>query len=182
MTKSTRPNLQKGFSLIELLIVILLVSMIYVLGFSPLSITEKQAKPLTPLNLKKSILNSKFFTGESTFMCTNKCKKCYFKKGSNGTFNTFKSKINLKGIEVYSLNESDSVIRVKYERYNDEKICLVINFYNNGSSTQLIIKNKTDVYFLPGYFGEAKKFDSVSDAQDYWVEKSKLVKDSGSYY
>jgi len=57
-----------------------------------------------------------------------------------------------------------------------------MDFYNNGSSTQIILKDKKASYFLPSFFGEAKKFDSPEDAKEYWLEKSNRVSDSGAYY
>ena len=45
----------KGFSLIELLIVILIISLVYFLGFSSIEKASTKAKALTPLNLKSSI-------------------------------------------------------------------------------------------------------------------------------
>jgi len=42
----------KGFSLIELLIVIIIISIVYFLGFSGIEKTTDKPKALTPLNLK----------------------------------------------------------------------------------------------------------------------------------
>jgi hypothetical protein len=57
-----------------------------------------------------------------------------------------------------------------------------MDFYNNGSSTQIILENEKGAYFLPAFFGEAKQFDSPEDAKDYWLERSHLVSSSGEYY
>ncbi|CAA6828016.1 MAG: Prepilin-type cleavage/methylation domain-containing protein [uncultured Sulfurovum sp.] len=174
--------LRKAFSLVELLIVIMIVGLIYFLGFSSISIGKSKPKPLTPLNLKESIVKSKLFNGHATFMCTNKCKKCYLRQGISSPFKPYSSPIDLTDITVYTLDERESLREMEYERYKDEKVCLVIDFYDNGSSTQLILKNEEAAYFLPSFFGKAKQFDSVSDAKTYWLKDVKTVSDAGGYY
>ncbi|MEA1879126.1 MAG: type II secretion system protein [Campylobacterota bacterium] len=174
--------MRKAFSLVELLIVIMIVGLIYFLGFSSISIGKSKPKPLTPLNLKEGIVKSKLFNGHATFMCTDKCKKCYLRKGISSAFKAYPSPVDLTDIIVYTLDERESLREMEYERYKDEKVCLVIDFYDNGSSTQLILKNEEGAYFLPSFFGKAQKFDSTSDAKTYWLKDSKTVSDTGGYY
>lgn len=173
---------QKGFSLLELLIVIALIGIVYTAGFSTFSVSKPKAKALTPLNLKKSIVNSKFFQGQATLLCIDKCRTCYLRKGLSSPFTKYSSSIDLKDITAYTVDGSDSLRRIEYERYDDKKICLIMDFYNNGSSTQIILEDKKGAYFLPAFFGEAKKFDSPEEAKDYWLERSHLVSNSGEYY
>jgi len=178
-----KPITQKGFSLIELLIVIVVIGGVLALGLGSFSIaTKPKPKALTPLNLKKSIVNPKTFHGHTTLLCVDKCRKCYLRQGLTSSFKPYANKIDLKNINVYTVDKSDSLKELEYARYNDEKICLVMDFYNNGSSTQLILEDKNGAYFLPAFFGEPKKFDSPEDAKEYWLEKSHLVSNSGEIY
>jgi len=181
------PRLQKctshkGFTLIELLIVILIVSIVYFLGFSGVEINKKKPKALTPLNLKTNIVNSEWFNGHATLLCIDKCKICYLRRDIRSAFSQYANGIDLTHIKAYTLDASDSLVRIEYERFNDKKICLKMEFYDNGSSTQIILQNDKGTYFLPAYFGEPKTFDSPEDAQEYWLENSRLVSDSGDYY
>ncbi|RRS31376.1 MAG: hypothetical protein P794_04140 [Epsilonproteobacteria bacterium (ex Lamellibrachia satsuma)] len=174
--------MHRGFSLIELLIVILIVSIVYFLGFSGLEKSDNKPKALTPLNLKSTIVKSDLFYGEATLMCTDKCRSCYLRKGINDPFKSYEHGIDLKDTEVYTLDQQESLLRLEYGRYKDHKICLVLDFYRNGSSTQIILKNENGVYFLPAYFGEPKKVDSLEDARDLWLKNSDLVSNSGDFY
>jgi len=182
MFKPQRPVLRKGFTLIELLIVILIVSIVYFLGFSGVEINQKKPKALTPLNLKTNIVNSEWFNGHATLLCTNKCKTCYLRRDISSSFQEYSNSIDLSNIKAYTINASDNLILIEYERFKDKKICLKMEFYDNGSSTQIILKNDENTYFLPAYFGEAKVFDSPEDAREYWLENSRLISDSGDYY
>jgi hypothetical protein len=57
-----------------------------------------------------------------------------------------------------------------------------MDFYNNGSSTQIILKNDKGSYFLPAFFGEPQLFSSPEEAKEYWLRNHVLVSDSGAFY
>ena len=173
---------RKGFSLIELLIVVVIISLVYALGFSNFKIRKSTPKALTPLNLKETIVKSEFFNGHATLMCLDKCRTCYLRKDVSSAFEAYANKIDLSNIKAYAIDENDHLQQIEYERYNDKKICLVMDFYNNGSSTQIILENKEGAYFLPAFFGEPKRFDSPEDAKTYWLKQSNSVSSSGEYY
>ena len=173
---------RKGFSLIELLIVVVIISLVYAIGFSNFKIRKSEPKALSPLNLKETIVKSEFFNGHATLMCVDKCHTCYLRKDISGAFRAYTNKIDLTNIKAYSIDERDTLQQIEYERYNDKKICLVMDFYNNGSSTQIILENKDGAYFLPAFFGEPKHFKSVEDAKMYWLSQSESVSSSGDYY
>ena len=174
--------MRKGFSLIELLIVVVIISLVYAIGFSNFKIRKATPKALTPLNLKETIVKSEFFNGHATLMCVNKCRNCYLRQGISSAFKAYSNKIDLTNIKAYTVDERESLRRLEYERYDDKKICLVMDFYNNGSSTQIILEDDKGAYFLPAFFGEPKRFDSPDDAKTYWLEKSHSVSNSGEYY
>jgi len=174
--------MRKGFSLIELLIVVVIISLVYAIGFSNFKIRKATPKALTPLNLKETIVKSEFFNGHATLMCVNKCRNCYLRQGISSAFKAYSNKIDLTNIKAYTVDERESLRRLEYERYDDKKICLIMDFYNNGSSTQIILEDDKGAYFLPAFFGEPKRFDSPDDAKTYWLEKSHSVSNSGEYY
>jgi len=182
MTYALKVKFRKAFSLMELLIVIFIISLVYYLGFSGVELGKQKPKALTPMNLKQSIVNSNLFSSHATLMCINKCKQCYLRKSISSSFEAYENKINLSDIKAYTLDATDSLIQIEYERYDDKKICLVMDFYANGSSTQIILEDEENSYFLPAFFGKAKKFDSPEDAKEYWLEKSQLVSNSGDFY
>ena len=175
-------TLRKGFSLIELLIVIFMVSLIYAMGFSGIDLGKSEPKPLSPLNLKDNIIKSGFYNGRTTLMFTDKCKKCYLRRGLVSTFTPYSQAIKLNNLKAYTLDNRESLREIEYDRFNDHNICLVIDFYNNGSSTQLILEDDEGAYFLPAFFGEAKKFNSVDDAKRHWIKLTQSISSSGEYY
>jgi prepilin-type N-terminal cleavage/methylation domain-containing protein len=175
-------KVHKGFSLMELLVVIIIISLVYFLGFSGIEKSVSKPKALTPLNLKSSILKSELFQGKATLLCINKCRSCYIRKDINSPFEEYEHSIDLKNIEAYTLDARDSLQRIDYGRYQDKKICLILNFYPNGSSTQIILKDKDAVYFLPAFFDEPQKSDSLQNAKEVWIKNSQLVSNRGDFY
>lgn len=175
-------KMQKGFTLIELLIVILIVSLVYFLGFSGVEIHKAKPKALSPLNLKTSIVSSAEFEGQATLLCLNKCRTCLIRPDIQSPYKEFSGALALGDLKVYTLDSDDILEEIEYERYDDQKICLKMDFYRNGSSTQLILKNDTGTYFLPAHFEAAKKFDDPEGAREYWLEQSQLLSDQGDFY
>jgi len=175
-------RVRKAFTLIELLIVIFIISLVYFLGFSDISLNKDRPKALTPLNLKDTISQAKWFEGKVSLLCVNQCKTCLLRKDISSAYAPYSSGVDLSNIKAYTLDAADNLARIEYERYNDQKICLQMDFYPNGSSTQIILQNDEGAYFIPAYFENAKRFDSPEDAKEYWLQNTKLVSSSGDYY
>ena len=173
---------RKAFSLIELLIVILIISLVYFLGFSNIEKSESKPKALTALNLKSTIVKSDLFQGEGSFVCIDKCRSCYLRKDINSPFEAYENRIDLKNIEAYTLDARDNLQKIEYGRYQDEKICLALQFYRNGSSTQIILKQDDDIYFLPAFFDDAQKVASLEEAKELWLKNGQLVANKGDFY
>ena len=182
MPKQKIDKMHQGFSLIELLVVIIIISTVYFLGFDNVELGENKPKALTALNLKSTIIKSDLFNSEATLLCVNKCRSCYLRKGVHSDFQAYEHGIDLKDTQAYTLDERESLLHLEYGRYQDKKICLMIDFYKNGSSTQIILKNESGVYFLPAFFEAPQKVDSLEDAKDLWLKNSDLVSNSGDFY
>lgn len=175
-------KMHKGFSLIELLVVIIIISIVYFLGFSGVEREEQKPKALTALNLKSTIVKSDLFAQEATLICTDKCRSCYLRAGLGSAFQAYEHGIDLKDTQAYTLDARDSLLRMEYGRYQDQEICLLLDFYKNGSSTQIILKNENGVYFLPAFFGTPQRVDSLEEAKELWLKNSDLVSNSGDFY
>lgn len=177
-----RYTMRKGFSLLELLIVILIVSIVYFLGFEGVEISEPKPKALSPLTLKSTITSSELFSKEATLLCINNCRSCYLRKDIASAFEEYTGPLDLGDIEVYTLDRYDTLTQMEYGRYQDKKICLVMDFYANGSSTQMILKDDKGAYFLPAFFGEPQIFPSIEEAKEHWLRNASAASQSGEFY
>lgn len=177
-----RYEMHKGFSLLELLIVIFIISMVYFLGFDGIEWGKQKAKALTPLNLKANITSSELFTGQATLLCINKCRTCYLRPDISSPFEEYNGPVDLSDVTAYTLDQDNMLIPIEYARYHDKKICLIMQFYSNGSSTQMILEKEDKSYFLPAFFENPQVFDSLTDAKAYWLRNTTAVSDSGAFY
>jgi len=173
---------RKGFSLIELLLVIFIISLVYFLGFDVLGSPKKRSIPLTPETLKTEIVRSNLFQGSGTLLCTDACTKCYFRKDISSDFKPYEGKIALKGTKVYTLNRDRSLDKIEYGRYRDQKICLLMDFYPNGSTTKLVLETPKGIFLIPSYLGEVQKFTSLDEAQEAWLGTSQAISRGGEFY
>jgi prepilin-type N-terminal cleavage/methylation domain-containing protein len=177
------PKLTKAFSLIELLIVIFIVALVYFLGFGAISWSPQTNNQITPLNLKQSIQTSSFYQGHGKLICIDKCNTCYFQTNIHSKLINIKNHINLgKNVAIYQLDKDDILTKRDFGRFNDKKICLIMDFYKNGSSTQMVLENDTGIYFLSAYFNSSAKVDSLSDAKDLWLKSNKPLENLGDFY
>lgn len=182
MSSLMRNTMHKGFSLLELLIVILIISMVYFLGFNGIELGDKRPKALNPLNLKETLLSSHTLTTKATLLCVNNCRNCYIRANISSPFTEYESPIDLENIKAYTLDSDDALNLIEYERYQDQKICLIMDFYPNGSSTQIILEDEQQSYFLPAFFGQPQVFPSPEEAKEYWLRNSAAVSNSGDFY
>ena len=173
---------QKGFSLLELLLVIFIISLVYYLGFNGIEKMTQRPALLTPLTIKETIFSNTQLSGEGTLVCIDHCKACYLREGIDAPFKAYKGNLGLGDPEIYKIDTHETLHKEEYGRFQDHKICLVMHFYPNHSATQMIIKNSKGVYFLPAYFGTTQQVDSLEEAQTLWLEHAHDVSNRGDYY
>ncbi len=173
---------RRAFSLLELLLVIFIISLVYFLGFSGFEKEKKRMPVLTPLKLKEAVTQSPLFKGKGTLICIDGCRSCYFREDIASPFEAYPGKTKFSHLKAYSLDANNALTQLEYGRYQDQKICLEVNFYPNGSSTPLILQDDNGVYFLPAFFGKAKKTASLEEAKALWLKNSDVLHHQGDYY
>jgi len=176
----TAGKMTGGFSLIELLLVIFIVSLVYFLGFSTVKKAKETSKVLSPETFKSVITQNG--TKEGTLICTEHCSQCYFRKKINTPFEPYSGKLNLKGMTVYTLDAQEMLVQEEPGQYQHEKICLHVHFYANGSSTPLVVKKDEKIYFLPSFFGGPQEVASLEEAKKLWIKDAEKLRGSGVIY
>ena len=172
----------KGFTLIELIIVVMIISMVAFMVFSEAVKETKRPDELDPLTLS-STLRENFQSDEDIeFFCIKDGKDCYIAKGAEIT--PYKGLVDLgTHLEVYVVDKNNQLTQIKdFGRIKDHKISIRFTLYSNGSTTQMIISNDSGVYYLPTYFGEAKKVEDLDEAKKLWIKEEYNLRDSGNYY
>ena len=170
--------MKKGFTLIELLIVIAIVSLFSILVFSALEKAETKRDPYSIKNLKEgapSLANA-----DVELLCINKCAQCFVHPLGSDNMQEISSEI--KPLQAYIVDSSDTPQKVTFGRYDDKHICLRYRYYANGSSTQIILESEEKFFYFPTYFGKVSVHDSLEEATQAWIGETKPLLSQGGYY
>lgn len=173
---------RSGFSLLELIVVVLIVSLIGFLVFSEAIKQQQKVEVLDPTTLPKTFRKSFAKMGDIELFCIKKCKECYV--AQEGQVSTYDGGIKFgENVEIYKLDRDNQLVQIdEWGRYKDEKISLRYTLYANGSTSKMIISNDSGIYYLPTYFGEATKVADLEEAKALWINEQYDLRDSGSYY
>jgi len=172
----------KAFSLLELIVVVLLVSLIGFLVFSSAIKQQTKIEVLDPTTLPSTLRKSFQGQGDLELFCIKKCQECYILQGTK--IIPYDGGIDFgKDVEIYLLDDDNHFVQIdELGRYKDEKISLRYDLYANGSATQMVITNSNGIYYLPSYFGKAKKVTDMEEAKELWIKDKYDLSDSSSYY
>jgi len=172
----------KGFSLLELIIVVLLVSLMGFIVFSSAIKNQQKKDLLDPSTLPVTFRESFKGQGDIELFCINKCQECYVMQA--GEISPYEGGVNFgKDVEVYLLDDDNRFIQMdEIGRIDDKSVCLRYHLYSNGSTTKMIIVNNQGIYYLPSYFGKAQKVEDMEEAKELWIKEKYSLRDSGSFY
>ena len=171
---------QAAFTLLELLIVILLISIFYYL----VSVSFKRDKKDN--NHTISIKNIREYPFKhlpqkgAELICIDNCKRCFIYDYDSKNSRDIQSSI--PKIKSYILDDRGEPIRVDFGRLHDKRICLRFRYYPNGSSSEMIISADDKYYYIPPYFGDIEIYQSLSDAVDRYKWSEGKFTDKSDYY
>ena len=171
---------RQAFSLLELMIVILIMSFSYMLVFASMERTESKPKALNIKNLRASLARQGLFYSDTELFCLDQCQQCYLYR--NGETTDYEGDLALGDLTVYQADRDDKLAKIDFGRYQDHRVSLRFSLYHNGSSSQLVIQNKTGIYYLPALFGKTVKTDSIEEAERLWLKDTHILADSGEFY
>ncbi len=183
LLKPTTPKRMKGFTLLELIVVVMIVSIMSFLLFTSIAQKEKKKnKALSPATLPSTFRQEFKGKGEVELFCINQCKECYIV--IDNTITAYEGQINLgEELEVEMLDKDNRFYKVNdFGRIKDEKVCFRYHLYANGSTTKMVISNKQGIYFLPSFFGKAQEVNDTEEAKTLWVKEEYSLDDSGAFY
>lgn len=171
-----------AFSLLELIVVVLIVSLIGFLVFSSAIKQQTKTEILDPTTLPTTLRKTFQGQGDVELFCIKKCTECYVAQGKQIT--AYDGGIQFgKNVEIHRLDENNQFVEQdELGRIKDKKICLRYHLYPNGSTTQMVISNDQGIYYLPSYFGEAQKVADMEEAKALWIKDQYDLRDSGSFY
>ena len=173
----------RAFTLLELIVVIFIITMVGAMVFSSAAHKEKQEnRVLDSSSLPTSFRNSFQGQGDIELFCIKKCQECYTLQ--HGQISAYDGGVKFgKDVELYKLDNNDHFVKLdELGRFKDKKLCLRYHLYPNGSTTQLVIKSSNGIFYLPSFFGKAKKVQDMDEAKELWIKEKYDLRDSGAFY
>jgi prepilin-type N-terminal cleavage/methylation domain-containing protein len=178
-----KTSTMKGFTLLELIVVVMIVSLMsFMVISSAIKSEKKKIEILDPRTLPSTLRESFKGQGDVELYCIKKCEECYVIQA--GDISPYDGGISFgKDVEIHLLDDDNHFVEIDdLGRIKDEKVCLRYHLYPNGSTTKMLIVNDQGIYFLPSYFGKAKKVSDMQEAKELWVNEEYSLRDSGSFY
>ena len=164
-----------GFSLIELIIVILIASLFAALIFSQISFSTKKKEKVGIRQLKKAGIVP---PGDAQLVCLDHCRKCTIGMGDKRK----EISSRLKPIKAYVLDDGGNPQEVDFGRIREKKVCLRFHYYANGSTSQMILESEGKFYFVPSYFGDIEVFDGLDAATERWTHYRNRLDSMGTFF
>jgi len=176
-----RGNARGGFTLLELLIVILLISLFGYLAFSSLDSVKKGSGKSFGIKDLVSSPSGTIPPEGIELLCIEGYKKCFVHKGGDDTRTPVP--FSLPDIDVYLFDRNGNAQEADFGRVGDKKISLRIRYYPNGSRSELLLDTKDGKFvYIPSFTGEELIFDSISDAESHIKRFSGKFTDRGDYF
>jgi len=169
-------SFRRGFTLLELLIVILLLSLFAFLVFSSVKQGVRRTASPSLLQLKETLSAQK---GERELVCIEGCRRCFWLLPGGREEET---SLHYGPLEAYRIDSFGQATAVEFGRWHDRKVCLRLRRYANGSTDRMILKDDEGAYYLPGFFGKVRRFESVEEAVEFAQKGQNLLRDRGDYY
>jgi len=170
---------REAFSLLELLIVIVIISVLYSLISVNFSLKKREAESVKPESLRRYPLRSTVPAEGAQLLCLNECRDCYIYSGGKVTAEVESA---LGSLKAYIVDERGEAEQVDFGRFRDHRICLRFRYHPNGSSSEMIIESKGRFLYYPTLFGEVESFDSLEEAVARWRRGEGEFTDKGDYY
>lgn len=158
--------MKKGFTLLELLLVVVLIGIVYGSVTNVFDRYKEKAVDVTLMTLEKYMQNFSY-NNHVSLICINQCKECLL--FVNDKFKQNVTPFIENNVQIYRYDKDVGVKRIQLLPYfrsdgKEEETCFRYDIYTDGSRTDMIVKNKEDVYVFPSFFSSVQKYDSIDQA------------------
>ena len=173
---------KKAFTLIELILVILLVSLSYLFIFSskPFSL-KKEKERITLDKLKEHLIRTYEFEEKLEFICVDYTFNCYIKSDDKIIEDKIIKNMFVNKPEVYKYNKEEIRIDYEPERIDDVDYDVVFKLKINSDykNDELILDTLLNkVYVFNSVYEKALIYKSMSEVRESFENKELEVKDA----
>jgi prepilin-type N-terminal cleavage/methylation domain-containing protein len=171
--------LKKGFSLIELMIVIVIMGVVYTLALTKLKMYNPQNKPSLSLQtLKPYLYDLAKDGGVAKVACFNGCQECVVLLDGKKV-QAFENFLTSKEPQLYTYNYFNGMTSYTPTPLFDDNgieqsVCFEMEVDSHKVATQLIVEERGKVYDYTPYFHDVVVYNSLQEAIN---AKEKLIEE-----
>lgn len=170
----------KAFTLFELIVVVILVSIVYYITFSNLDKKQNKLDTITLTNIKEKLLEYDFDSKIAIKCLNNDNIDCLLiidnaiqKEKIENLFS------NCPNVYEYSKD----IIKIDYEDLELEElrkveVCFEFEVSKNQNSSQIIVESSNEVYIYDNISLKPNKLKFINDVSFYFEEKENEVRDA----
>ncbi len=175
----------KAFTLFELLIVVLLISILYGIFVHKLSKPpQEKTDQLNLVNLKSFLLDIPY-KKKIEVICLEPCKECNIyidnKKTKNDAFSLFKSHPNIYFPDTFGQVRTISFLPILDKKDAINNVCFKYSLFNNKSSSHYVVEDDGIYYLFDPYMKKVQTSKSFSDVTSFFDNSKLLPSDRSDY-
>lgn len=158
--------MKKGFTLLELLLVVVLMGIVYG-SISNIFEQYKEKKIDVTLMSLQNYMQNYAYNSHVSLVCIKQCGECLL--FVNEKFKQNVTPFIEKNVELFRYDKDLSTQKLTIPPYftpdgQEEEVCFRYDIQPDTSKTEMIVKNKNDVYVFSSFFGSVKKYESLDEA------------------
>ena len=162
--------MKRGFSLIELLIVIVIIGVVYTLAVTKLKSVGEDKQSPSFLNLKEYLGTYIKTDGDNaSLVCLDDCKECLVLV-DGVKVDTIESFFDAS-VERYRYSDYEGAVELAEAVYFNEDgvqedVCFSFSLQRNKVAQQMIVVYKDKAYDYTSFFSKTKEYESLGDFRD----------------
>jgi prepilin-type N-terminal cleavage/methylation domain-containing protein len=157
--------MKKGFTLLELMLVVVLIGIIYGSVTNVFENYKEKNIDLTLMTLEK-YMQGFSHNNHVSLVCIKECEECLL--FINEEFSQNVTPFLDSNVELYRYDKDAGIQKLEllpyfYPDLQEEEACFRYDIHPDGSRTEMIVKSTKGVYLFPSYFGSVKKYRSIEE-------------------
>ena len=148
------------------MLVVVLIGIVYGSVINVFQRYKDKAIDVSLISLEK-YMQSFSHNNHVSLVCIKRCEECLL--FVNEKFHQNVTPFVDRDVETYRYDKESGVKKLELMSYfrpdgKEEEVCFRYDIYLDGSRTEMIVKNKNEVFAFPSFFGSVRKYESLDQS------------------